>query len=86
MKKLYFHILKVTEEKSRIRSWSEVRILGSRSGSAPKCHGSHRPALVKFGVLDFPSFDAGFEARLLPKSARCLRHSKTIFLNLATYL
>ncbi len=39
----FFGILKVAEERSRIRSWirirySEVRIRGS--GSAPKCHGS----------------------------------------------
>ena len=40
MKNLFFGILKVTEERSRIRiriHYSEVRIRGS--GSAPKCHG-----------------------------------------------
>ncbi len=51
-KKIIFCILKVIEERSRIRSWiwiqirihqSEVWIRGS--GSTPKCHGS--PTLVK---------------------------------------
>ncbi len=42
-KKFFFCILKITEERSRIRSWiriyqSEVRIC--ESGSAPKFHGS----------------------------------------------
>jgi hypothetical protein len=49
MKKCFFCILKINEERSPIRSWiriririhwSEERIRRSGSGSAPKCHGS----------------------------------------------
>jgi hypothetical protein len=52
MKKFFFGILKVSEERSRIRRWirilqSEVRI--RRSGSAPKCHVS--PTLLKIFIL-----------------------------------
>jgi hypothetical protein len=54
----YFYFLKVTEERSRIRSWirirtriwihlSDVRIRGS--GSATKCHG---PPTLDFFLLD----------------------------------
>jgi hypothetical protein len=44
-KKIFVAFLKVTDENSRIRSririrWSEERIQGSGSGSAPKYHGS----------------------------------------------
>jgi hypothetical protein len=45
MKKIFFCILKVTEEKSKSEIWSWIRIDQSEvrfrgSGSAPKCHGS----------------------------------------------
>ncbi len=43
VKKIFFCILKVTEERSRIRK-SEERIRGSVSRFAQKCHGS--PTLI----------------------------------------
>ncbi len=70
-----FCILKVTDERSRIWSWIEIRIHNSEvwirgSGSAPKCHGS--PTLVtkkkhlqnKIGVFfsrSMPTYDGGGE-------------------------
>ncbi len=54
-KKLFFFcILKINEERSRIRSWirihkSEVRIRGS--GSAPKCRWSHQYLILEELVL-----------------------------------
>ncbi len=59
MKQNFFLILKVTEERIRIRNrihLSEVRIRGSRS--APKCHGS--PTLATMPDHDMLSIPGTF--------------------------